>query len=72
MSEDYARETAEQLRKHPIEGYEHKAVISKMAHAFAETVTLKEVKELLANGKLPPATVLDDDMDIDGEYLYKE
>jgi len=52
VSEAYAKETAEQLRKHPIEGYEHQAVITKMAKAYAENITLKEVKKLFTNGTL--------------------
>lgn len=63
VGEDYAKEMAEQLRKHPIEGYEHKTVVQKMAKALSDQLTLAEVKNLIKHGELPPSTVLEDDLD---------
>lgn len=52
VSEDYAKRMAEELRKHPVEGYQHKEVVTKMAKAYAHKITLNEVKKLLHSGQI--------------------
>ena len=47
VSEEYAKEMAVKLSKHPIEGYEHKEVVRQLAKKATEQMTLIEMKNLL-------------------------
>lgn len=56
VDEEYAREMARKLSKHPVEGYEHKEVIRQLARKATEEMTLTEIKRLVAVGALNGAT----------------
>lgn len=47
VSEEYAREMAVQLSKHPVEGYDHQQVIRQLAKHATEQMTLAEMKKLM-------------------------
>ena len=47
VSEEYAREMAVQLSKHPVQGYEHRQVIQQLAKKATEQMTMGELKKML-------------------------
>lgn len=65
VSEEYAKIMAVKLSKHPIEGYEHKAVIQQLAKKATEQMTLIEMKNLLSrNPELTPANGTEETEDL--------
>lgn len=52
VTEEYAKEMAKTLSKHPIEGYEHRTVIEQLAQRMTEQMTLNKVEELLSRKHL--------------------
>lgn len=52
VSEDYAMRMAEQLSKHPIEGYDHTMVVKQLAKKATEQMTLSEIKNMISQGRL--------------------
>lgn len=63
VDEEYAREMARKLSKHPVEGYEHKEVIRQLARKATEEMTLTEIKRLVAVGALNGTTEEDEGID---------
>lgn len=48
VSEEYAKQMAVQLSKHPVEGYDHRNVITQLAKKATEEMTMAQIKKLLA------------------------
>jgi len=62
VSEDYAKEMANRLRKHPITAYEHKNIIETMAEKKFGEMTMEKVQEFIFNAqhKLPNPQAAED------------
>lgn len=47
VEEEYAREMAKRLSKHPVEGYQHREVIEALAKKHATKMTVEELTKLI-------------------------
>ena len=51
VAEEYAKAMVRRLKKHPVTGYEHQQIISKMAEKAFEELKYAEVKKLVEREK---------------------
>jgi len=56
VTEEYARAMAAELKKQPIAGYEHQAIIKSAAKKMVKDLTLAEVQNILTHQALPVET----------------
>lgn len=68
VSEEYAREMANNLRKSPVDVYEHKEIVGKLAQEAFDNMKMSELRKLLSNNRLTVGSddgITEDDLPID-------
>lgn len=61
VSEEYAKEMAAQLSKHPITGYNHTQVIKQLAKTATEQMTMQEIRKLIESNTTGALVAADGD-----------
>lgn len=55
VNEEYATAMAVRLKKHPVQGYEHRQIVTEMAQRAVNDMKLDEIKRLLESGRIATA-----------------